>query len=304
MRNGSADQLAAQSNQIENERSLRRAEARENLALASLALPGTLLLFCAIVLPLSVMTYFAFIGADGDYSLENFERIWSRRVYFLVFKITFEVSVYTTLLVALIGYPLAYFIVQLPSRLQNIALICVILPLWSAVLVRTYAWLVLLQDNGVINSALIAFGVVSEPLDISYNFSAVLIGMVHILLPFLVLPLYSSMKAIDQNLMAAASNLGAPPARAFLNVYVPLSMPGFLAGILMVFVLCIGFYITPAVLGGGRVIMVAMRIESNISDFSNWGAASALGVVLFVITMSLVALAASISKRAGGGVFK
>ena len=128
--------------------------------------------------------------------------------------------------------------------------------------------------------------------------------MVHIMLPFLVMPLYASMKSIDSDLMAAASNLGATPARAFRDIYIPLSLPGFLAGCLMVFVLCLGFYVTPAVLGGGKVIMVAMRIEANVNFYANWGAASALGVALLVITMLLVIAAALISRRAGQGVFR
>lgn len=287
-----------------NELELKRAERGETLGLAMLAAPGTVLLFFALVLPVGVMTYFAFIGANGSFSFENFERLWTSPVYALVFRMTFLVSIYTTLLVALIGYPLTYFIVQLPPRVQSIALVCVIIPMWTAVLVRTYAWLVLLQEKGVINTTLLDLGIIKEPLDIAFNLTAVLIGMVHIMLPFLVMPLYASMKAIDTDLMAAASNLGASPSRAFRDVYIPLSMPGFLAGCMMVFVLCLGFFVTPAVLGGGKVIMVAMRIESNVNFYGNWGAAASLGVTLFVVTMSVLLIAAMIYKRAAQGVFK
>ena len=287
-----------------NASELKRAGRQERLSLASLALPGTLLLFVAIVMPVGVMAYLSFIGENGTFSLEHYERLTTSRVYALVFKNTLIVSGYTMLFVALIGYPLTYFIVQLPPRLQNIALLFVIIPLWTAVLVRTYAWLVLLQRSGVINTTLIDLGIITDPLDIAFNLTAVLIGMVHIMLPFLVMPLYASMKSIDTNLMAAASNLGASPIRAFWDVYFPLSIPGFLAGCLMVFVLCLGFYVTPAVLGGGSVIMAAMRIEASVNQFSNWGVASALGVSLLVLTMLLVVAAALISKRAGQGVFR
>lgn len=287
-----------------NEAALRRADRLDSLGLASLAFPGVALVLLAIVLPLGVMTYLSFIGRSGDFSFENYERLWTSPVYFLVFKMTFEVSFYTTVLVALIGYPLAYFLVQLPERIQNLALLFVLLPFWTAVLVRTYAWLVLLQSNGLINSAMLKLGIVDEPLQLSFNLTAVLIGMVHIMLPFMVLPLYASMKSIDGDLMAAASNLGATPARAFRDIYFPLSLPGFLSGILMVFVLCLGFYVTPAILGGGSVIMAAMRIDSNVRLYSNWGAASALGVALLVITMLLIGGAALLAKRAGRGVFR
>lgn len=285
-----------------NEHLLRRQERTERLSLVSLAAPGISLLIIAIVLPVGVMTHLSFVGEEGGFSLENFERLWTAPVYYLVFKMTLLVSFYTTVLVALIGYPLTYFIVQLPARLQNAALLCVIIPLWTAVLVRTYAWLVLLRSKGVINTGLMELGLINEPLNIAFNLTAVLIGMVHIMLPFMVMPLYSSMKAIDDDLMAAASNLGATPSRAFWDVFVPLSLPGFIAGCLMVFVLCLGFYVTPAVLGGGKVIMVAMRIEANVNYYSNWGAAAALGVALLAVTMLLLAIAAIISKRATKGV--
>jgi len=288
----------------QNERQLRRAERVESLGLLSLAVPGILLLFVTIILPLVVMTYLAFVGKQGTFSFENFTRLWTSPVYFLVFTTTFSISLYTTLLVALIGYPLAYCLVQLPGRVQNLALLFVLLPLWTAVLVRTYAWLVLLQSNGVINETLMRLGLISAPLALAQNVTGALIGMVHIMLPFMVMPLYASMKSIDNDLMAAAANLGAKPARAFRDVYFPLSLPGFLSGTLMVFVLCLGFYVTPAVLGGGSVIMVAMRIAANVTLYSNWGAASALGVVLLVITIVLVAGAAILVRRAGFGALR
>lgn len=288
----------------QNERELKRADRLEGLGLLSLTVPGILLLFVTIILPLAVMTYLSFVGQDGSLSFENFTRLWTSPVYLLVFKITFEVSLYTTLLVALIGYPLAYCLVQLPARVQNIALLFVLLPLWTAVLVRTYAWLVLLQSNGVINKALLQLGLISEPLALTQNLTGALIGMVHIMLPFMVMPLYASMKSIDGDLMAAAANLGATPARAFRDVYFPLSLPGFFSGTLMVFVLCLGFYVTPAILGGGTVIMAAMRIAANVTLYSNWGAASALGVVLLVITVALVVGAAILARRAGQGALR
>ncbi|RWB57071.1 ABC transporter permease [Mesorhizobium sp.] len=147
-------------------------------------------------------------------------------------------------------------------------------------------------------------GLIPEPLPLSHNMAGALIGMVQVMLPFLVLPLFASMKAIDANLMAAASNLGAKPSRAFRDVFFPLSLPGFLSGLLIVFVLCLGFYVTPAVLGGGRVIMAAMRIDANVRVYSNWGAASALGIVLLLITVSLILVAGFIGRRAGQGMFR
>ncbi|MFM2050457.1 MAG: hypothetical protein RL682_948 [Pseudomonadota bacterium] len=246
------------------------------------------------------MTILSFIGADGSLGLENYLRIWKSSVYGKIFSVTFTVAFLTTVIVILIGYPLAYFLSQLSRRAANLAMLGVLMPFWTAVLVRTYAWIVLLQSKGIINSTLINFGVIDEPLALANNLTGTLIGMVHVMLPFLVLPLYSSMKAVDPDLMSAASNLGATPTRAFWSIFFPLSLPGLLSGGLMVFVLCLGFYVTPAVLGGGRVIMVAMLIDANVRIYSSWGAASSLGVVLILMTAILLLLANWIQRRSVG----
>jgi ABC-type spermidine/putrescine transport system permease subunit I len=286
-----------------NREMLRKADSRERLTLQSLTLPGIALLVSVVLLPISVMLYLSFVGESGSFSFENYTRLWTSPIYGEVFDMTFRVAFVTTILVAIIGYPLAYVLAHLPTRLQNWVLISVLLPFWTPVLVRTYAWLVLLQDHGLINDGLQGLGLISQPLELAHNMTGALIGMVQIMLPFLVLPLFASMKAIDLNLMAAASNLGARPTRAFWDVFFPLSLPGFLAGILIVFVLCLGFYVTPAVLGGGRVIMAAMRIEANVHTYTNWGAASSLAIVLLVITVLLILVATFIGRRAGRGMF-
>jgi ABC-type spermidine/putrescine transport system permease subunit I len=167
-------------------------------------------------------------------------------------------------------------------------MIFVLVPFWTSVLVRTYAWLVLLQRNGLINGWLQSLGLIDEPLQLAHNLTGSIIGMVHIMLPFLVLPLYASMKSIDLDLVRAAVGLGATPRRAFWTVFFPMSLPGLFAGVVLVFVLSLGFFVTPALLGGGRVQMLAQRIESTITLYSNWGAASALGVVLLLVTLALI----------------
>jgi ABC-type spermidine/putrescine transport system permease subunit I len=146
----------------------------------------------------------------------------------------------------------------------------------------------LLQKSGLINTWGIELGLWDEPLKLVHNMSGTVIGMVHIMLPFMVLPLYSSMKAVDRDCLKAAAALGAGPVRAFWTVFFPLSTPGLFAGSLIVFVLCLGFFVTPAVLGGGRVILISMKMATNIELFVNWGAASALGVVLLVMTLGIL----------------
>ncbi len=283
---------------------LRRDERLERLKLFGLASPALLLVLVILVIPVGWLFFLSFVGADGSFSLENYERMIRRKSYSRIFITTFQVSVLTTALCVLIGYPLAYFLSQLPSRLANLCLITVLLPFWTSLLVRTYAWLVLLQKKGLVNDWAISLGLWDEPIKIVHNMTGTLIGMVHIMLPFLILPVYGSMKAINTDYMKAASNLGASPRRAFWDIFFPLTTPGLFAGALMVFILCLGFFVTPAVLGGGKVILVSMKIVSNIELFVNWGAASALGVVLLVLTVAILWIASGFLKLeqiTGGG---
>ncbi len=267
---------------------LSRDARRERLALFGLCAPALLLVLVILVIPVGWLFFVSFIGADGRFSLENYARMIDSTAYGRIFRTTFEVSLLTTGICILIGYPLAYFLSQLPQRAANLCLITVLLPFWTSLLVRTYAWLVLLQKQGLVNGWAIGLGLWDEPVKMVHNLSGTLIGMVHIMLPFLVLPLYGSMRALDRDLLRAASNLGAGPVRCFWTVFFPLSAPGLCAGALIVFVLCLGFFVTPAVLGGGKVILVSMKIASNIELFVNWGAASALGVVLLALTLAIL----------------
>ncbi|WP_455373779.1 ABC transporter permease [Limibacillus halophilus] len=295
---------STQAASAENAESLRRDALRERMALFGLCSPAVLIVLIMLVIPVGWLFYLSFVGADGGFSLENYERMVRRKSYLRIFETTFTVSIATTAICLLIGYPFSYFLSQLPKRAANLCLITVLLPFWTSLLVRTYAWLVLLQKQGLVNQWAIELGLLEEPLKFVHNMTGTLIGMVHIMLPFLVLPAYNAMKAIDRDYVRAASNMGAGPVKAFWTVFLPLSLPGVFAGSLIVFVLCLGFYVTPAVLGGGRVIMVSMKIASNIELFVNWGAASALGVVLLLMTAGILWLAARFVKLenlTGGG---
>jgi putative spermidine/putrescine transport system permease protein/spermidine/putrescine transport system permease protein len=288
----------------DNREGLRQDAIRERLALFGLCSPALLIVLVILIIPVSWLFFLSFIGADGSFSLENYERMIARKSYYRIFETTFVVSLATTGLCILIGYPFAYFLSQLPSRIANLCLIAVLLPFWTSLLVRTYAWLVLLQKRGLINDWAIGAGLWDEPLKFVHNMTGTLIGMVHIMVPFLILPVYSSMKAIDRNYLRAAANLGAGPTRAFWTVFFPQSLPGLFAGSLIVFILCLGFFVTPAVLGGGKVIMVSMKIASNIELFVNWGAASALGVVLLLLTIAILLIASRflrLENFSGGG---
>ena len=279
-----------------NAQPLRLQKIKEQWILLGLAAPSILTIIAVIMIPVSWLFYLSLIGKGGEFSMVNYQKMIEYKSYARVFLTTFKVSLLTTLVCILIGYPLAYFLAQLPQRMAAIFMLTVLLPFWTSLLVRTYAWLVLLQKKGILNDFAIQIGLWETPVKLVHNMTGTLIGMAHIMLPFLVLPLYGAMRRIDPDLMHAAANLGAKPVQAFWKVFFPMSLPGMVAGSLIVFVLCLGFYVTPAVLGGGRVVMVATQITAILENQFNWGAASALGVVLLIATLVILYLAGRLLK--------
>ncbi|QPC89760.1 ABC transporter permease [Mesorhizobium sp. INR15] len=273
-----------------NAPALRADARRESWRLLALLAPSLFLVCAIIIIPIGWLFWLSLFDEAGALSTSNYARFFEQASYVKTFITTFKVAFVVTGACVLLGYPLAYMLSQLPRRAASICLIFVVLPFWTSVLVRTYAWLVILQRKGLINSWLIDLGVISQPLSLANNFSGVVIGMTHILLPFLVLPLYASMKTIDTDCLRAGMNLGAGPAATFRQIFFPLSLPGLASGVVIVFVLCLGFFVTPALMGGGKVIMWAMRMEQTTSLYSNWGAGAALGVVLLVVTLALLGL--------------
>lgn len=278
---------------------LGRSAWTERAGLLALTLPALLLIVVTMLLPVGWLFYLSVLSDAGTFSLEHYRRMWEQPSYLRTFMTTFEVSFLTTGICVVLGYPLAYFLSELPKRAANLCMIAVLLPLWTSLLVRTYAWLVLLQRHGLINSWGMQLGLWDEPLTLVHNLTGTLIGTVHVMLPFLVLPLYAAMRGIDRDLLKAAANLGAAPVRTFWSVFFPLSISGLTTGALIVFILCLGFYVTPAVLGGGKVIMVSNRIANDIDMFFNWGAASALGVVLLMLTVAVIAAASRLVRLEG-----
>jgi putative spermidine/putrescine transport system permease protein len=205
---------------------------------------------------------------------------------------TFAVSASVTVICLLLGFPLAALMARSQGVVANALLILVLLPFWTSLLVRTSAWVVLLQSRGVVNSALAWAGLIdpAAPINLIYNRTGVLIAMTHILLPFMVLPIYSVMKGIPPVYLRAASSLGAPPFSVFWRVYLPMSMPGVSAGCLLVFILALGYYITPALVGGQRDQMVSYFIAYYANQVTNWGMAAALSAILLVAVLILYAV--------------
>jgi putative spermidine/putrescine transport system permease protein len=203
---------------------------------------------------------------------------------------TFSISAVVTLVCILIGYPLAYWLSTLSARRANLMMILVLLPFWTSVLVRIAAWIVLLQTNGLVNRFLMFTGLTDSPVPLLFNRLGVIIAMVHILLPFMILPLYSVMKSVPPNFVRAAVSLGSSPMAAFFRIYVPQTYPGIAAGGLLVFITSIGYYVTPALLGGAGDQMLSYYVAQYTNVEVNWGMACALGSVLLVTTLALYAV--------------
>jgi len=273
---------------LQNVSTLKSENHRERRTFLGLSMPAVLVVLVVVFLPVLWLSSLSFFNAAGELSSENYARIFKSELYLRTFVVTFQISVAVTVICVLVGYPLCYWLARMSDRNAAILMVFVLVPFWTSVLVRTYAWLVLLQRNGIINESMISMGIIDEPLQLAHNLTGSIIGMVHIMLPFLVLPLYATMRSVDTDLVRAAVGLGSSPRGAFWRVFFPMSLPGLFAGIVLVFILSLGFFVTPALLGGGRVQMLAQRIESTITVYSNWGAASALGVVLLLMALLMI----------------
>lgn len=220
-----------------------------------------------------------------------------QRIYVDVLLRTLGISAAVTLLCLAMGFPVALLITQVSEKAADWLMVLVLLPFWTSLLVRTAAWVVVLQKEGMVNAALMKLGLITEPLTLIYNRTGVLVAMTHVLLPFMILPLYSVLKGIPPHYLRAAASLGAPPATAFVRVYLPLAAPGVAAGSLMVFILALGYYITPALVGGGSDQMLSAFVASYTTETGNWGLAAALGLLMLVTTLVLYA----VSHRLSGG---
>jgi putative spermidine/putrescine transport system permease protein len=231
--------------------------------------------------------YWNAIDRTYDFDKNVIHQPDERKVYNLLWWRTILVSILVTIACLILAYPVAYLLATLPMRISNLLMICVLMPFWTSLLVRIVAWMIMLQQNGVVNDTLVAAGIISDDnrLAMMYNFNGTIIVMTQILLPFMILPIYSVMKTIPPSLMKAAQNLGATPTLAFIRVYMPQTIPGIGAGCILVFIVAIGYYITPELVGGkdGRLIgnMVAYHMQRSL----NWGLAAAMGTILLGVIL-------------------
>ncbi|MBN6188501.1 ABC transporter permease [Aneurinibacillus sp. BA2021] len=270
-----------------------------------IAIPGLKWLLLLIPLVYTVfLLYYSMVSvlklsvydADG-FTLKYITQVFTEPLYLRVLGVTMKTAFLVTVITLLISYPIAYLLVVMESpRWKKIVMSLVMITLWISLLVRTFVWTVILQDQGIINKTLIALGVLTEPIKLLYNTTGVVIGMTHILIPYMVLSLYAVMEGIDRRLIQAAQGMGARPWKAFIQIFFPLSLPGVLSGSLIVFVLGLGYFITPTLLGGQSNMMISKLIQENIQTTLNWSMASAISLVLLAATLLLLGIAAWVAR--------
>ena len=254
----------------------------------ALVLPALAFYVLVYLYPLSRIVDWSFF--DPDFTLKFYQELLAEPAYFKALRNTLQISVLVTLISLMLGYPLAYLMTTTSARARRVLTVLILVPFWTSILVRTFAWLVILGNNGLVNRALLDLGLVEFPQKLLFNMVGVQVGMVHVLLPFMVFPLYGVMSRIDLNVVRVARSLGAVPRKAFLYVFLPLSLPGVGAGCILVFLLAIGFYVTPALLGGPGQITLATMIDMMINTFLNFGFAATLGVLLLAVVGGIFGL--------------
>ncbi len=265
-----------------------------------LILPVMLLLAVFFVLPLTGLLDQSF--RSPDLGIANYVRALGSDLYMKILLRTVWLSVIVTALTLVLGYPVALTMSRVSGRMQLAIAVCVLIPLWTSVLVRSYAWIVLLQRRGIVNEFLLQTGLIDQPLRLLYREGTVIVAMTHVLLPFMILSIYSVLRSIPKDLSMAASNLGAGGFSTFRHVIWPLSLPGVYSGVLMVFIIALGFYITPALLGGPETLMMSTLIGQQTTETLDWGLAGALSVVLLGLTLLLVGLFGRALRLEGKGI--
>ena len=262
----------------------------EKVSYWMLVVPALAIMVLFYIVPVLGIWKIAF--TEPTTGLANFVAMADSSAVKTSFVITFRVAAITTIGCLILGYIVAYAISNYASKLTPLMLALVLLPFWVSVLIRSFSWIVLLGRSGIVNDTLIGAGVIESPLRLMHNELGVLIAMIHVMLPFAILPMLTNMRGISGAYVLAARSLGAGEWTAFRQVYFPQTMPGVMSGALLVFVLSLGFFVTPALLGGGRVLMISEYITYQIQEFLNWGLGSALSVALLVATALVLLVAA------------
>ncbi|RVT95900.1 ABC transporter permease [Rhodovarius crocodyli] len=268
----------------------------------ALLMPAFLLLTVFYIAPILQVLSISF--TEPELGFGNYERILTNRSVQRTLSTTGRIAGITTVLALVLGYAIAYSVTMASERARRWWILCVLVPLWISVLVRAFAWVTLLRRQGLINEALIGMGTIQEPLELVWNEFGIIVGMVHYMVPYAVLPMLSAMRDIDPRLMTAARGMGASRWTVFSRVFFPLSLPGVLAAAVLTFILSLGFYVTPAILGGGKTLMVAEWISVQILDLIRWGFGTMMATVLIVtilVTLGVFSRIVNMRRLFGGG---
>ena len=277
------------------------ADARqEERFLLSLAVPALVIVGVSAVLPILWILRQSFLDMGGAATLGNYNKLLSSGLTWSALQMTLFLSGTTLVFCLLLGTPLALALASTSPKNANRLMIFIMLPLWTSILVRTYGWLVLLRKEGLVNGLLVGLGLTDQPITLVYNTTGVLIGMTHYMLPLYVLPVYAAMRDIDGNIIRAAASMGAKLGQTLRTVVLPLARGGIGSGALIVFIYSLGFFITPAVLGGGKVNPMSIRIERTLSGFQDWGGASVLGILLLISVLVIGAMVLGLRRLMGG----
>jgi putative spermidine/putrescine transport system permease protein len=266
-----------------------KARARNRTTTTTWWLLAPACLFIILVFVLPLLQVLVLSVTDPGVSLEHYRRVFTTPLYLRVLATTFRTALIVTLVCLILGYPLAYVMARRGGRLAVILLVIIGMSFWTSFLVRTYAWMVVLGARGPVMAAARVLGL-DQPPQLLFTTLASTLGMTHILLPYMVMALYAVMKKIDTTHLRAAASLGAPPFQGFRHVFLPLSLPGVVNGCLLVFTLCLGFYVTPVLLGSPRDMMISQLIAQQVEELLAWGFASALSVVLLAATFTVLAV--------------
>lgn len=240
-----------------------------------------------LVLLVSFMKRGTYGGVVWEAGLHNYLR-FMEPIYLEILADSLGMAFLTTVICLVFGYPFAYLVAQAPPRRRGLYLMLVIIPFWTNFLVRTYAWMIILRSTGLVNTVLLWLGVIQQPLELLFTRGAVLLGLVYAYLPFMVLPLYASIEKLDRTLLEAASDLGANPVRAFLKVTLPLTLPGIVAGSILVFIPALGMFVIPDLLGGAKAVMIGNLIQNQFKVARNWPFGSAASIVLMALALALI----------------
>lgn len=266
-----------------------------------LALPTVLTLLVLFIAPM----VYILVGTLRSDGLQYYQKFLTDSFYLNILWTTVKISLQTTLICLLLGYPAAYFLARTKSRIKNLLIIMTVFPFLVSAVVRSYGWMVILGKNGLLNQLLRALGLIQKPLSILYTPTAVLIGLVHLLTPYMILNITSVIQGIDRNVEYAAHSLGASPLKTFLRVTLPLSSPGIISGCILVFTLSMTSYVTPKLLGGTKFRMMSTMVFQEVNVNFNWGFASAISYILLVVILAILLVsnfaADRYTRRLGGG---